>query len=94
METKIIESVFTLSDARRASGKLLAKHRAGHIMEQIRTAKDRFQPSWALRNMIRALEIHSHNNTVEDWTRYYEARITLMARKYGRMTKSMERELT
>lgn len=78
---------------RRTAGKAAAKARASEILEKVRTAQDRYQASWLLRNMIRALEIHSFHNTVEEWARYYEARIILMARKYGRMTESMKKEL-
>ena len=80
-------------NAARNAGKARAKKDVPVIMEKIRNANDTFQPSWALRNMIRALEIHSFNNTVEEWTLYYKVRIILMARKYGRMTESMKREL-
>lgn len=80
--------------ARQLAGRAMAKDRAPYILEAIRNGTDRFQASWCLRNMVRALQIHSFNNTTEEWARYYEARIILMARKYGRMTQSMEKELT
>lgn len=83
----------TYENTARTAGKAFAKLAVPVIMEAIRTGKDRYQASWALRNMIRALEIHSYKNTPVEWNRYYEARIILMARKYGRMTESMKKEL-
>lgn len=40
----------------------------------------RIQASHYLRNMIKALEIHSWQNTVDDWQRYHEAKMVLKMR--------------
>jgi hypothetical protein len=60
-------------------GKALAEKNRYHIVSQVRT-HDRYQASWAMNNMIRALEMHPWLNTVDDWQRYFEAKIIRAAR--------------
>lgn len=62
------------------------------LLRQIQS-RDRYQASWALRNMVKALALHSWNNTAEDWKRYYEAQIILKIRQYSRIPKNLEASL-
>jgi hypothetical protein len=51
--------------------------------------RDRFQASHFLRNMVKALEIHSWQNTLGEWQRYYAAKIILYVRRYRRLPKNL-----
>jgi len=69
-------------EARRQEG----KRRAATTEAAIRSKMDpdRYQPTWAMRNMIKALEIAPYLNTVDDWQRYYEARYIQRLRRARR----------
>lgn len=67
------------SDKRRLEGQKLAKANEAAIKKQI-AERDRYQASWALTNMVKALNMFSFLNTVEDWQRMYEAKIILRER--------------
>jgi hypothetical protein len=66
--------------AREAEGKAKAEARRATIERAVET-HDRFQASWALKNMIRALGMMPWENTVEDYERLYEAKIIMKARQ-------------
>jgi hypothetical protein len=68
---------------RRAEGKAAADARKDYL-KRMMTPVDRFQPSWAYRNMIKALEIATWMNSVEDWQRYYEAKYIMSLRRARR----------
>lgn len=61
---------------REAEGKARAKANEAELREK----EYRCQPSWALRNMVKALKIMEWENTVDDWQRYYEAKYILRIR--------------
>lgn len=42
------------------------------------------QPTWALKNMIKALNLFPRLNTSEDWKRLEAAKIVLKSRKGGK----------
>jgi hypothetical protein len=75
MENEILSQ----SDKRRLDGRKLAKANEEAIKKQVAT-RDRYQASWGLTNMIKALNIFPWLNSVEDWQRYYEAKIILRER--------------
>lgn len=50
------------------------------LLEQQVFTHDRFQASWAMRNMVKALNLHVWRNTLEDWQRLFETQIILAAR--------------
>lgn len=68
-----------LSDNRRLKGQRLAKANENAIKKQI-AERDRYQPTWAMKNMVKALNMLTWLNTVEDWQRMYEAKIILRER--------------
>lgn len=74
------DDVWKRSQDREAEGKRRAHEAEADIRAKM-IPVDRYQPSWAIRNMIRALEIHSWQNTVQDWQRYYEAKYILRLRR-------------
>jgi hypothetical protein len=71
--------ILAQSDKRRLEGQKLAKANENAIKKQI-AERDRYQASWGLTNMVKALNIFSWLNTVEDWQRMYEAKIILRER--------------
>jgi hypothetical protein len=75
-----LERIYRAADKREAEGRRLAKLNEPRIREQMRDV-DRFQPTWAMKNMIRALGLHSWQNTVADWQRLYEAKYILRLRR-------------
>jgi len=74
--------VLKRSRDREAEGKARAKAAEADIRAKM--DPDRFQPTWALKNMIKALEIGPWQNTVADWQRYYEAKYILRLRRSRR----------
>lgn len=71
---------FKAMEERKRKGKTYAEANRARLVKEVKT-RDRFQASHFMRNMIKALEIHPWQNTVEDWQRYYEARIVMAARR-------------
>lgn len=72
----IANDIWDRSEQRRQEGKALAKATEPVIRAQLH----HMQANHFLRNMIKALEIHSWRNTVADWQRYYEAKYALKLR--------------
>lgn len=72
--------IYARTEQRRREGKQRAMEAREDIRARMR-AVDRYQPTWAMKNMIRALEIHPWQNTVADWQRYYEAKYILQLRR-------------
>jgi hypothetical protein len=64
----------------KAKGKAAAEKNRAHLERTVKT-HDRFQASWALKNMIRALNMMTWKNTVDDWQRLFEAEIIMKARR-------------
>lgn len=80
------------ADANREAARKIAMQNAPSLCEEI-LKRDRFQPSWALKNMIKALSIHSWLNTQEEWQRYFESKIILKVRTLQRLPKNLEKSL-
>lgn len=95
MKTMISKNPYLIrfnAEDRKRNGKAKALANAPAILSQIKKL-DKYQPTWAMRNMIKALEIHSFQNTTEEWTRYYESKIILKLRALGRIPKNLERAI-
>ena len=75
-----IEDVWARTEARRKEG----KRRAEANKAELREKEYRYQTAWALRNMMKALEIMSYPNTIDNWQRYYEAKYILSIRRSKR----------
>ena len=73
----VYRDVWDKTESRRKEG----KKRAEANRAKLRANEYRYQASIYLRKMIKALEIHSWQNTVDDWQRYYEAKIVLSLRR-------------
>jgi hypothetical protein len=65
---------------KRHQGLEKAKARKEYLQKMMKPV-DRFQPTWALKNMIKALQIAPWENTIVDWQRYYEAKMILEMRR-------------
>lgn len=68
------------TEQKRLEGKAHAKSNELWVRNNI----NHIQQSIYLRNMIKALEIMSWQNTIEDWQRYYEAKYALTLRRRKR----------
>lgn len=66
-------------EERKKEGRARAQSNRARLENEVRT-RDRFQASWAMRNMIKALGMMQWQNTVEDWQRLFEAKIVMAAR--------------
>jgi hypothetical protein len=73
------QEITKIGEHYKAEGKRIAESRALEIIQQV-LERDRFQSSDNLRRTMAALSIHSYKNTMEEWTRYFEAKIILAAR--------------
>lgn len=77
MADSIYSDVWAKTETRRKEG----KKRAEANRAKLKANMHRYQLSIYLRKMIKALEIHSWQNTIDDWQRYYEAKIVLGLRR-------------
>jgi hypothetical protein len=66
------ETIFERTEKRKAQGKALAN--SPERKKWIEANLHRMQSGTFARNMIKALELHSYQNTVEDWQRYFETK--------------------
>lgn len=73
-------SMYKAIDQRQAEGRRRAKEAEADIRRKMQPV-DRYQPTWALRNMIKALKMQPWRNTVDDWQRLYEAQYILKLRR-------------
>ena len=67
-----VESIHTRTEKRKAEGKRQSDSSAN--IAYLEKNAYRMQASIYLRNMIKALEIASYQNTVEEWKRYFDAK--------------------
>lgn len=81
------KDIFERTEERRRKGKRYAELNRSRLEHEVKT-RDRFQQGVFMRNMIKALEIHPWLNSVEDWQRYYEAKIVQAARRKPRKRKN------
>jgi hypothetical protein len=76
---------------REEEGKRLALQKRPDIIRRVMSGEDDFQPTWALRNMVKALRISPWSNEVEDFERLHEALIVLRARAARSLRKGTRR---
>ncbi len=65
------KGIWARTDAKKAEGKRLAEANRAHIEKMV--ASGRYGASVPTLNMIKALKMHSWQNTVADWQRLFEA---------------------